>query len=257
MEIIDLSVLIENQLPSDPPHMIPNIQYLTHKDPCALAAMQRYFPGLTWSDLPDSEAWANENISLTTHTGTHMDAPWHYHSTMNEGEPAWTIDQVPLSWCIGDGVVVDFSEKPDGYLCEPEDFRRYFKEINYTLKPNDIVLLHTSAPTRWGKKEYLNAGCGVGREGTLWLIEQGVHTVGTDAWSWDVPLSFQNKKFQETHDPSCIWEGHKAGKEHAYLQMEKLTNLDKLPPYGFRFIALPAKIKGASAGWVRAVALLD
>ena len=81
--------------------------------------------------------------------------------------------------------------------------------------------------------------------------------MGTDAWSWDAPLGLVAKKFEETGDASIIWEGHKAGRHHAYLQMEKMTNLDQLPPFGFKVIALPIKIKGASAGWVRAIALLN
>jgi kynurenine formamidase len=78
--------------------------------------------------------------------------------------------------------------------------------------------------------------------------------VGTDAWSWDRPLPFQAQDFERTHDASLIWEGHFAGIEKGYFQIEKLTNLDKLPPTGFTFYCFPIKIKGASAGWIRAVA---
>lgn len=257
LKIIDLSVTIENNLPVDPPHMMPQITYYSHKTQAGLSAIKRYFPTIADSDLPDGEAWANESIILTPHTGTHMDAPWHYHSTMNNGEPAWTIDQVPLEWCMGNGVMVDFYDKPDGYVCTSRDFIEYLAGVDYKLQSGDIVLVHTRASAVWGTADYLNAGCGVGREGTLWLIEQGVRTVGTDAWSWDAPLVLVSKAFEDSGDPSIIWEGHKAGKDKAYLQMEKLTNLNKLPPYGFKVIALPIKIGGASAGWVRAVAILE
>ncbi len=53
------------------------------------------------------------------------------------------------------------------------------------------------------------------------------------------------------------WEGHKAGAERAYVQYEKLNNLDRLPPYGFRFFGVPVKIERASAAWVRAFAMVD
>lgn len=158
---------------------------------------------------------------------------------------------------MGDGVMVDFSDKPSGYVCTSRDFQEYFGRVGYTLKPGDIVLVHTNAAAVYGRKEYLSTGCGVGEEGTCWLFRQGVHTVGTDAWSWDAPLGLVSQRFEETGDASIIWEGHKAGRHQAYLQMEKMTNLDQLPPFGFRVIALPIKIKGASAGWVRAVALLE
>lgn len=257
MKIIDLSVTIANNLPVDPPRNIPQINYITHEDEASITTMQVYFPGLKKEDLLDGHGWASEGMNIKTHVGTHMDAPYHYHPTMNHGEPAWTIDEVPLEWCIGNGVVVDFSDKPDGYLCTSKDFIEYFKNINYTLQPNDIVLLRTSAHTQWGNEKYLVTGCGVGKEGTLWLCDQGVHTVGTDAWSWDPPLSITAKLFAENHDASIVWEGHKAGAEKAYLQIEKLTNLDKLPKHGFTFVGFPIKIERASAGWIRAVAILN
>jgi kynurenine formamidase len=78
--------------------------------------------------------------------------------------------------------------------------------------------------------------------------------VGTDGWSWDRPLPFQAKEFVQTKDASIIWEGHFAGIETGYFQIEKLTNLDLLPSTGFKFYCFPVKIKGASAGWIRAVA---
>jgi kynurenine formamidase len=257
LKIIDLSVSIENGLPVDPPHQMPEIEYITHETEESWQTMRKYFPHIAKDDLPEGMGWATEILRIRTHVGTHMDAPWHYHPTMNKGEAAWTIDQVPLEWCMGDGVMVDFSDKPDGYVCTSQDFLRYFANINYRLKAGDILLLQTGAQKEWGKAGYMSKGCGVGREGTLWLCGKGVHTVGTDAWSWDPPLSIVSKRFEESRDKSIIWEGHKAGLEKAYLQIEKLTNLDKLPPFGFKVIALPVKIAKASAGWVRAVALIS
>jgi kynurenine formamidase len=54
-----------------------------------------------------------------------------------------------------------------------------------------------------------------------------------------------------------IWEGHKAGREIGYCHLEKLHNLELLPPSGFVVSCFPVKIRGASAGWTRAVAILD
>ncbi len=108
-----------------------------------------------------------------------------------------------------------------------------------------------------GTSNYLISGCGVGREATLWLLEQGIKVVGTDAWSWDRPLPFIAKEFDKTGDPSLIWEGHFAGIEKSYCQLEKLTSLDQLPSTGFKISCYPIKIKNASAGWVRAVAIIE
>ena len=61
--------------------------------------MGKFFPGATIDDLPEGNGWAIDFAQLCTHSGTHLDAPWHYYPTMNNGEKAWTIDEVPLKWC--------------------------------------------------------------------------------------------------------------------------------------------------------------
>ncbi len=255
MRFVDLSVPIVDGLPVDPPVQIPHIEYTDHQ--ASVDEMLTFFPGTTKDDLLDGAGWAVEKITLGTHTGTHIDAPYHYHPTMNGGEPAWTIDQVPLAWFYGNGVVLDFSDRPDGYVCTARDLEEKLHAIGYAIQPGDIVLMHTCAAAAWGTPAYLSAGCGFGREATLWLTGQGVRLVGTDAWSWDAPLDSIAEQFRKTGDRSLIWEGHKAGAAQAYCQIEKLCNLDQLPPYGFRVSAFPVKIDRASAGWARVVAMLD
>ena len=255
MQFIDLSVSIEDGLPCDPKPQIPHIQYTDHKS--SADEMAKFFGEAKATDLPDGNGWAVESLSLSTHSGTHLDAPYHYYPTMNGGEPAWTIDEVPLEWCFGDGVKVDFRDKPDGYKITPEDFEKYFAEVGYSLKPGDIVLVNTGAMDRWGKPEYLTAGCGMGHDATMWLIEHGVHVCGTDAWSWDVPLPFTAQEFNRTHDRSILWEGHRVGMERAYCHMEKLCNLEKLPVSGFKVCCFPVKVKAASGGWTRCVAITE
>jgi kynurenine formamidase len=254
--LIDCSIAIENDLPSDPPMMIPRIQYLGHD--AGADQMKLFFPDIDpKKDLPGGKGWAVELVTLSTHAGTHLDAPWHYHPTMDGGARALTIDEVPLEWCIGRGVKLDFRRFADGYLVTAKDMEMAFHDIGHKLAEGDIVLVNTGADRWWGKPEYLLKGCGMGREATLWLCDRGVHVVGTDAWSWDRPLPLVANEFKESRDPSIIWEGHFAGIEKGYCHIEKLTNLDKLPSTGFTFHCFPVKIKGASAGWIRAVALID
>lgn len=254
--LIDCSIAIENDLPSDPPMMVPKIEYHDHRS--GAEQMKLFFPGIDPAkDLPGGKGWAVEFVALSTHSGTHLDAPWHYHPTMDRGAPALTIDAVPLEWCMGPGVKLDFRHFPDGYQVSAADMEAAFRGIGREPRPGDIVLVNTGADRYWGKPEYLIRGCGMGRESTLWLLERGVRVVGTDAWSWDRPLPITAKEFQESKDPSIIWEGHFAGIEKGYCHMEKLANLDRLPPTGFTFFCFPVKIKGASAGWIRAVALVE
>ena len=97
----------------------------------------------------------------------------------------------------------------------------------------------------------------MGREATLYLLERGVRVTGTDAWSWDAPFIHTKEKYAETGDASLIWEGHRAGMEVGYCHLEKLCNLEALPPYGYTIACFPFKIRAASAGFTRAVAIFD
>lgn len=253
---IDLSVHIENNEHTDPPGFSPQITYVTHRESAETVA--RFFPGLKKNDLPDGEGWAVERVTLTTHNGTHMDAPWHYHSTTDNGEArAPFIDEIPLEYCFCPGVKLDFRHLPDGHVVSAGEIEAALAKIGHTLQPLDIVLVNTSAGAAFGQPGYVDKGCGMGREATLYLTERGVRVVGTDAWSWDPPFSHTARRWAQTRDPAIIWEGHKAGREIPYWQIEKLGNLEALPPDGFTVACFPVKIRRASAGWVRVVALLE
>lgn len=258
--IIDLSVPIENDVASDPHFSRPRITYLGHGD--TLERMQNSFPDLRSEDLPDGAAWAIEQLVVTTHHGTHLDAPYHFHPTTNHdviegGEPAPTIDEIPLDWCFRPGVKLDFRHLADGYVATGNDVRAELDRIGHKLRPFDIVLVNTRAGSRYGQADYVSAGCGMGREATLFLLEKGVRIVGTDAWSWDAPFHFTRKRVEETGNYGLVWEGHKAGRQRLYCHLEKLHQLEVLPTTGFTVACFPVNIKKASAGWTRAVAIMD
>jgi kynurenine formamidase len=252
---VDLSVPLENDVPADPPFLKPKITYRDHKK--TVPDFLECFPGLTKEELPDGEAWAIEKIELTTHNGTHLDAPYHFASTMNKGERAITIDEVPLEWCFQPAVKLDFRQFPDGYVATASDVEAELKRINHKLQPLEIVVINTRAGSRYGSDDYVNTGCGMGREATLYLLERGVRLTGTDGWSWDAPFVYTAEKYRKTRNASLIWEGHRAGREIGYCHMEKLHNLEKLPADGFTVACFPVKIRSASAGWTRAVAIFE
>jgi kynurenine formamidase len=199
-----------------------------------------------------------ESVHLSTHNGTHMDAPWHFHSTTDHGaRRAPYIDEIPLDYCFRPGVRLDFRHLPDGHVVSAAEIEAELARIGHCLQPLDIVLVNTSAGAVFGQPGYVDKGCGMGREATLYLTEQGIRVVGTDAWSWDAPFRHTARRWAETRDPAIIWEGHKAGREIPYWQIEKLNNLESLPAAGFTVICFPVKVRNASAGWTRVVAMLE
>ena len=253
--IIDISSSLRAGIASDPPGLEPRIDYLAHAT--TAAGVCQYFPGLKPADLPDGEGWAIEMVQMTTHSGTHLDAPWHYASTMDGGRRAITIDEVPLDWCFQPGVKLDFRHHADGHVVTAAEVEAELSRIGHVLRPLDIVVVNTSAGARYGKPDYVSKGCGMGREATLYLTSRGVRVTGTDAWSWDAPFVHTAKTYAATGDASLIWEGHKAGREIGYCHIEKLNNLEALPASGFMVACFPVKVEAASAGWTRAVAIIE
>lgn len=257
--IIDLSVTLEDK-PTSPAHHRPKISYIDHDSSWELFG--KLLPGVGPQHMPDGKAWAVEQVTLSTHAGTHMDAPWHYHPTSDHalvdgGRAAPGIDEVPLDWCLRDGIKLDFRHMDAGYVVTPADIEAELRRIDYRLKPLDIVVANTRACLHVGEDDYWKSACGFGRAATLWLLERGVRVVGTDSYSWDAAFPFVIERFRESGDASILWEGHKAGRDIGYFQMEKLCNLDQLPAHGFTVACFPIKIKHASAGWCRTVAIID
>ena len=168
---IDISAPLQNGVPADPPGLGPTIEYIDHQQ--SLPQILPFFPGLKQEDLPDGQGWAVERVQLTTHNGTHLDAPWHYHPTMNEGERAWTIDEVPLEWCFQNGVKLDFRHFADGYVATAADVDAELARIGHKLKPLDIVLVNTSAGGQIRTPGLCRLGLRHGRRGDASSFEAG------------------------------------------------------------------------------------
>ena len=254
---VDISVALRAGIASDPPSGVPRIEYRDHRQ--TAGSIAEYF-GVSTAALPNGEYCASERCDISTHNGTHVDAPYHYFSSMNHrskegGEASTRIDELPLEWFCQPAVKLDCRGYEDGHVLQPTELEAELRRIGHRLQPLEIVVINTRAGTRYGEDDYVDSGCGVGKAGTLWLLEQGVRVVGTDGWSWDAPFSHTRRRVQETGDTSLIWEGHRAGREIGYSQIEKLHNLESLPSDGFEIACFPVKVYQGSAGWTRAVAM--
>jgi kynurenine formamidase len=252
MKIIDLSVPLEDESGWAPRLLRTRVKHQAHK--FGRWAIWWMF-GVRKKHLPRGLGWANDHLSLSTHGTTHIDAPWHYAPTCGDG-PAKTIDQVPLDWCYAPGVVLDMRHiEPTGAISVAE-IEAALTKIGYVLKPRDIVLMKTGGDRRLGSPDYFTLGPGVSAEATRYLCDQGVRLMGIDGWSWEAPLPQQAREAKATGRSDIFWAAHFVGLEREYCQIERLTNLDALPPFGFTVCAFPLKVKDGSAGPARVVALI-
>lgn len=248
--IIDLSLPHQNFASEPYP---PTITHTDHEEGARrLAKLANVDPG----DFKDGIGLASDQISGSTHSGTHVDAPWHYGPTCG-GKSAKTIDQVPLEWCYGNGVVLDMRHKQPGAEITVDDVRKALERIHHTLTQGDIVLIQTGADKHWNTSRYMGAQCGLGRPATEWILDQGVRAIGIDAWGIDRPAAAMVEAYHKG-DRDALWASHFLGREREYLHIEKMANLDTLPkPTGFKFCAFPVKVDKGSAGWTRAVAIIE
>ena len=255
-EIIDLSIGLKDG--DDPSPLIPvGVTNLDHAD--GARNHQEIF-GIDPNDWPwPGQSFGDDLIEATTHAGTHMDAPIHYgpYTIPDKKEPL-TIDQWPIEWCIGDGVVLDIRDIPQAHEVSAAEVQERLKAMDYELKPLDIVLVMTGTDKFWDSEEYINRGGHLGRESLKWILEQGVKVVGTDSWSFDRPGKQWAEDYKKHgNDSKYLWPCHVLGLEMPYAHIEKMCNLDQLPPHGFTVIAFPIKVHRGSGGFVRATALVS
>ncbi len=253
MKIIDLSKPIQYNS-GDPFFMKVKIKHKPHRKAKWLI---RLF-GLPFRLFPKGFiGWADDSIEkMGVHSTTHIDAPWHYGPTC-EGKPAKTIDQVPLDWCYGEGMVIDMKHKPDFEAITAKDIQDFLQVNNLQIQKDMIVLIKTGRDKLMGTKDFFKKGTGMSAEATEWLIDQGVKVMGIDQWGWDLPLPHLIQKAKETNNPDLFWEAHLVGERKEYCHIEQLTNLDALPFTGFKVAVFPLKIVGASAAPARVVAMFD
>jgi kynurenine formamidase len=244
MPIVDLSTTIE-----------PNAEIdISYRDHTTGAEQINAWLKVPSHLLKDGEGWAVEEFTkFSTHSCTHLDAPWHYNSRI-QGERALTIDELPLEWFFNDGVVLDMKHKKDGDAVTVEDIEKELKRVEYQLKPLDIVLIRNGKDIYYGHADYMEKGCGVSAQATRWLYEKGIRVMGIDAWGWDSPLAMQAESANKEQETGIFWQAHQC--DIQYSQIERLVNLGPLPAYGFKVACFPLKIKGGSGAPARVVAIL-
>ncbi len=264
MQIIDLSLPIDEK--AFEVHRV-DIERVSHKDGVekfnrvimgkTLKGKIQYLLGkriLKKEDLPDEEFLSLETVHSPVHIGTHLDYSYHYGS-QSEGRPSKTAEEIPLEWCYADGVKLTFTHKKPNETITAEDLDGALKKIPYTLKAQDIVLLHTGADKFYGEPRYFSEYPGVDISAIDFLLDNGIKIFGVDTMGIDRPYKFMLKEFLKEKKP--LYPTHFYGRKREFIHIERLTHLEKLPDTGFKVQCFPIKIKGTGAAWSRVVAILE
>lgn len=235
--LIDLSMPVHNDMVTFPKIIPPTLEMYQSWSEYAEAIGATEF-GVDWLT-------ATYRVEMSDHVGTHMDSLRH----MRDNAPG--PEGIPIEYCYGDGVVLDFRHKQPGDGIQAEEVQQALADIDYTLKPLDIVLIHTGAGAYQDEQRYLRDHPGMTAGAVHWLLDQGIKMMGIDAITFDPPVwaMFERKQF---------WEAHRVMMEREWYHIENLTNLDSIPvPHGFKLSVFPVKWVNTTGSPVRAVAIVD
>jgi kynurenine formamidase len=234
--IIDLSMPVHNDMVTFPRVVPPSLTMCE--------SWQEFADRIGATEFGVGWLTAHYRVVIGDHIGTHMDAMRH----MRDDAPG--PEGIPLEYCYGNGVCLDFRHLPIGTAITVDDVKKALCKISYALKPFDIVLIHTGAGKLQDSERYLHDHVGMSGEATEWLIDQGIRMMGIDAATFDMPVwaMFEQKRF---------WEAHRVMLKKEYYHLENLTNLDQLPPFDFTLNVFPIKWVNTTGAPVRAVAILE
>lgn len=266
MRIIDLSIPIDDRAPEAHPFWIERLGHKKGVRHLNWVMMKKSLSGriafllgrriIKPQDLPDGEFLSLETVHAPVHTGTHIDFTFHY-GTSSQSLPSRYSDEIPLDWCFAEGIVLDLTAGRPGGSITASDIGTALEKTGCVLKPGMIVLLRTGADRYFGSAEYLYRYPGVSPQAVEFLLEKGIKVIGIDTLGFDRPYKYMMADFLRTGDAGVLWPTHFYGRKREYAHIERLANLDKLPPCGFKVACFPVRIRNTGAAWARAVAILE
>lgn len=212
MKPIDLTITISQDIPSFPgsprPHFIP------------------------WAEIK-KEKYNLEMLFLSTHTGTHVDAPYHF---MKNGKK---IHQIGPERFLCDAILIKVKGTPN-YRITKNDIVQ-FESKNGAIPAGSAVIFHTRWNENLSKRGFFEQNPGLSTSAARYLVSKRVNLVGIDSPSIDAGAD-------------GLFSAHKILLKSDVLILENLCYLDKIKKTRFGIIALPLKIHGATGSPVRAIA---
>ena len=183
-----------------------------------------------------NDGYNSELLFLSSHTGTHLDAPYHFQE---KGEK---IQEISLKRLVSSAILVKSRKKGD-QLITKTDIQKFEKKHGKIPSGSSIIFW-----TGWQKMikntSYFVRNPGLSTAAAKYLVSKKINLVGTDSPSIDLG---KDKRFPVHHIFS----------KNNVLIVENLTNLEKIRSSKFHFVVLPLKLKGATGSPVRAIAFVE
>lgn len=197
------------------------------------------FPGsptpqfLNWSTIKDDK-YNLELLFLSSHTGTHIDAPYHFKDNGAK------IHQIPVDRLIGKGLLIKIKKSKDQEITK-KDLLEYEKNHG-KIKDFSSVIFFTNWQKNSKKKIFFTNNPGLSKKAAEYLISKKINLVGIDSPSIDL-------------GKDSSFTAHKILAQNNILIVENLVNLQKITVSEFDFVILPLKLKDGTGSPVRAVAI--
>jgi arylformamidase len=213
MSPLDLTLEISTKLPSFPGSPRPRF--------------------ISWATNED-DGYNLELIFLSSHSGTHIDAPFHF---IKKG---LKIDKIPLKRLVTDAVLCRIKKGADKAVTKQDIIE--FENKHGKLQPNSTLIFATGWHKNLLKKYYFTKNPGLSISAAKYLVKKKISLVGIDSPSIDLGL---DSRFLAHHQLL----------DNGTLILENLCNLEKILGVHFKLVVLPLKLKGATGSPVRAIAL--
>ena len=215
MKVIDLTLTISENIPSFPRSPQPNF--------------------ISWENI-EKDGYNLELLFLSSHTGTHIDAPYHF---LKKGQK---IHQIVIKRLVTEAVLIKIRKSADQAITKTDIER--FEKKHGIIDDGSTIIFHTGWQKNLQKKSYFLRNPGLAVSGARYLASKKINLVGIDSPSIDLG---KDGKFSVHHILA----------KNGILIVENLANLEKIHSEKFHLIVAPLKLKNATGSPVRAMALVD
>lgn len=188
---------------------------------------------IPWAKM-DIHGYESELIFMSAHTGTHMDAPYHFY------QKGKRIHEIPVATFVADAFLLKLRKKTKEYITK-NDVVNFDKKLR--IGKGNAVIFSTGWEDHTNKKDYLSGNPGLSKEAAEYLVSKKVSMIGIDSANID-------------HPDAKDFTAHNILLPKDVLIIENLCNLKRINRTRFKLVVLPLKIEGATGSPVRAIALL-